>query len=164
MLDGIQVSEAQIQSITRRRIDENKHILYIDPQTHVRATQGDAIWFKIPEAKLAVKYPQGLLRKRRLERYNLYKHEIWLKAREAGFELPMGLFRIVFYISVPVSWSKKKKAAHHMQPHQSKPDSDNLVKAFFDSMLKEDKAIWDHRATKLWVNEPTGRIEIISKK
>lgn len=160
----MEVSEAQIQSIIRRRIDENKHVLYIDPQTHVRATQGDAIWFKIPESKLAVKYPQGLKRKRRLERYNLYKQELWLKAREAEFELPDGLFRVVFYIPVPASWSLKKKAAQHMKPHQSKPDTDNLIKAFFDALRKEDKAIWDHRATKLWVNEPSGRIEIISKK
>lgn len=160
----MEVSEAQIQSITRRRIDENKHVLNITPQTNVRATQNDSIWFKIPESKLAIKYPQGLKRKRRLEKYNHYKNNLWLRAREAEFEVPEGLFRIVFYMPVPASWSGRKKGAHHMQPHRSKPDIDNLVKAFFDALLKEDKGIWDYRAAKFWINEPTGRIEVISKK
>ena len=44
-----------------------KVILNITPQTHVRATQGDSIFFRIPREKLR---PAGLSRLMRLEKYN----------------------------------------------------------------------------------------------
>ena len=47
-----------------------KVILNITPQTHVRATQGDSIFFRIPREKLR---PAGLSRLLRLEKYNKYK-------------------------------------------------------------------------------------------
>lgn len=46
-----------------------------------------------------------------------------------------------------------------MKLHQSKPDWDNLAKAFFDSMLSEDMHIADVRVTKKWVNQESGWIE-----
>ena len=46
-----------------------------------------------------------------------------------------------------------------MKLHQSKPDWDNLAKAFFDSMLTEDMHIADVRVTKKWVNQEKGWIE-----
>lgn len=57
---------------------------------------------------------------------------------------------LVFYIPMPESWSVKKKDLMNGKPHQVKPDIDNLVKAFLDSLLEDDAAIWDVRATKYW--------------
>jgi hypothetical protein len=45
----------------------------INPETHVRATQGDRIYFKIPRDKLR---PPGLKRLLRLEKYNNYKSSL----------------------------------------------------------------------------------------
>ncbi len=68
---------------------------------------------------------------------------------------------ITFYIPVPQkSWSQKKKTAHHGMLHQSKPDIDNLTKAFLDSLVAEDKFIADLSLTKRWVDFPLGWIEI----
>ena len=50
-----------------------KIILNITPQTHVRATQGDSVFFRIPREKLR---PSGLSRLMRLEKYNQYKIEL----------------------------------------------------------------------------------------
>ena len=48
-----------------------------------------------------------------------------------------------------------------MKLHQSKPDWDNLAKAFFDSLMQEDKGIADVRVTKKWVNRENGWIEVV---
>jgi len=59
---------------------------------------------------------------------------------------------------MPKSWSKKKKAEMLGQPHQQKPDIDNLLKALMDAVLPEDSHIYDIRATKYWGN--VGGIDI----
>lgn len=43
--------------------------------------------------------------------------------------------------------------------HQSKPDIDNLVKAIFDSLFKEDKYVSHFQASKRWVDSENGWIE-----
>jgi Holliday junction resolvase RusA-like endonuclease len=58
---------------------------------------------------------------------------------------------------------KYKKKEMHMKLHQSKPDWDNLSKAFFDGLMSEDKYIADVRVTKRWVNAEEGYIEFISE-
>jgi Holliday junction resolvase RusA-like endonuclease len=132
----------------------------ITPQTHVRATQGDRIFFKIPREKLR---PAGLKRLMRLERYNKYKIDLSALAKAQKFVPPEQGGHLIFYIPVPKSWKKYKKEAMHNQLHQSTPDWDNLAKAFFDSMLAEDKQIADVRVTKKWVNRESGWIEFIKK-
>jgi Holliday junction resolvase RusA-like endonuclease len=67
-------------------------------------------------------------------------------------------FHVIFTIPMPSSWSAKKKLAMNGNPHQAKPDGDNLLKAFQDSLLSDDAAIWDVRVTKLWGE--AGSIEI----
>lgn len=68
---------------------------------------------------------------------------------------------ITFFISMPKSWSKKKKAERLGQPHQGKPDIDNLVKALLDAVYDDDKTVWDIRATKRWNGAGSIVIEII---
>ena len=136
-----------------------KIILKITPQTNVRATQGDRVFFKIPRDRLR---PQGLKRLLRLERYNEYKVSLAALAKQKKFVPPDQGGHLTFYIPVPKSWKKYKKEEMHMKLHQSKPDIDNLAKAFFDSIFSEDMHIADIRLTKKWVNEESGWIEFVS--
>jgi len=135
-----------------------KYIFQITPQTHVRATQGDRVFFRIPRDKLR---PAGLKRLLRLERYNKYKIDLSALAKAQKFVPPQQGGHLVFYIPVSKSWRKHKKEAMHLQLHTEKPDWDNLAKAFYDSLLFEDKGIADVRITKKWVNQDAGWIEFI---
>tara|TARA_B100001250_G_scaffold288436_1_gene250209 strand:- start:844 stop:1227 length:384 start_codon:yes stop_codon:yes gene_type:complete len=67
---------------------------------------------------------------------------------------------IIFYIPIPKSWSKKKKALYDDQPHEQRPDLDNLVKAWNDCVLAEDSTVWRIHATKLWTSDPDGWISV----
>jgi Holliday junction resolvase RusA-like endonuclease len=138
-----------------------KVILNITPQTHVRATQGDSIFFRIPREKLR---PAGLKRLMRLERYNKYKLDLDSEAKRKSFKMPPIGASITFVIPVPRSWSKKKKKLYHGTFHQSKPDIDNLQKAFLDSLMKEDKQIAHLEVQKRWVDFELGWIEITLKE
>lgn len=57
---------------------------------------------------------------------------------------------IEFFLAMPPSWSKKKREAMYLKPHQQKPDTDNLVKAFCDAMTDEDSGVWHIDAAKYW--------------
>jgi len=138
-----------------------KWILHITPQSHLRATKGDSIFFRIPREKLK---PTGLKRLLRLERYNQYKIDLLAEAKRTGFELYPSGMSITFYIPCPKSWSQKKKTAHHGMLHQSRPDIDNLAKAFFDSITQEDKFIANVTLTKRWVDFPLGWIDCELKR
>lgn len=137
---------------------QKKIILNISPETHVRATQGDKVFFKIPRDKLR---PPGLKRLKRLEKYNRYKISLLAEAKRNRFTLPEQGACVTFFIPVSKSWPKWKKAKMHMQLHQEKPDWDNLAKALGDGLLVEDKHIASIMITKKWVNQTTGWIEII---
>ena len=137
---------------------QRKIVLKISPETHVRATQGDKIWFKIPRDKLR---PAGLKRLMRLEKYNRYKISLLAEAKRNRFVMPEQGASITFFIPVSKSWKIWKKEKMHMQLHQEKPDIDNLYKAMGDSLLIEDKHIASVTITKKWVNQPSGWIEII---
>jgi len=138
---------------------EKRIVFNITPQTNVRATQGDCIFFRIPREKLR---PAGLKRLLRLERYNDYKLSLCAIAKSKQFVPPEQGGHLFFYIPVPKTWKKYKKEEMHMKLHQSKPDWDNLAKAFFDSMFSEDMHIADVRVTKKWVNQEKGWIEFVS--
>ena len=137
---------------------KKKYILNITPQTNVRATQGDRIFFRIPREKLR---PAGLSRLLRLEKYNDYKSSLSALVKQQRFTIPEQNVHMIFYIPVPKTWKEYKKNEMHMKLHQQKPDIDNLVKAVFDSIFIEDKYIADFRATKRWVNQPEGYIEFL---
>ena len=69
-------------------------------------------------------------------------------------ELPECGAGITFYIPMPRSWPKKKKEAMNGQPHQQKPDLDNLLKSLLDALYSDDSGVW-HLAEveKLWAYE-----------
>lgn len=133
-----------------------KIVLNISPQSHCRATQGDRIFFQIPREKLK---PDGLRRLERLERYNAYKVGLLAEAKQKGFTIPAAGLSVTFYLPMPKTWSKKKKKQLHGFLCQSRPDIDNLIKSFCDSLTPEDKYIANLTATKRWADFPTGWIE-----
>src|SRR5712675_51407 len=135
-----------------------KIILRINPQTWVRVTQKDKIFFRIPFDKL---HHRGQLRKLRIQKYNDYKLDLSAEAKRTGFVLPDIGAGIMFYVPVPPSWSKKKKRLHHGMFHASMPDLKNFLQAFEDSLRVQDKGIAFYSYLgKRWVNADTGWIEV----
>lgn len=131
--------------------------ILITPQTHVRTTHNDRMYFRIPRAKLR---PAGLKRLLRIERYNQYKIDLLALCKAKGFTLPSQGLCITYFIPCPASWSKKKKKLYHGTLHQSTPDLDNLVKATFDSLTGEDKYVGHLGGLcKRWVDFEEGWIE-----
>jgi Holliday junction resolvase RusA-like endonuclease len=133
-------------------------ILPLRPQTHVRAVQSDAMLFRIPIDQLR---PEGRKRRDRLQKYNDYKDALFNAALELGFTFPDEYFWVTYFIPIPASWKKWRRREGNLRPHRSKPDKDNLDKAFFDGLLKADQVIWDSRSTKIWLDHPTGYIQIV---
>jgi Holliday junction resolvase RusA-like endonuclease len=80
-----------------------------------------------------------------------------------GYTLPTEL-HLTFFIPMPLSWSRKRRAATLGAPHDQKPDIDNLVKGFMDAFkdeagkTAEDKHVYSLTAEKYWSEE--GSIEI----
>ena len=62
-------------------------------------------------------------------------------------------FDIEFYIEMPKSWSKKKKSLHNGAPHKQRPDLDNYIKAWCDSVFEEDSVVWRFKASKRWTDK-----------
>jgi Holliday junction resolvase RusA-like endonuclease len=90
-----------------------------------------------------------------VEKYWRFKDELRLLCPD--LVLP-GSYQVEFTFPMPQSWSQKKKVAYDGQPHQSRPDLDNLLKALNDCLMDEDSYIWDVRATKIWGQEGCIRI------
>lgn len=78
-------------------------------------------------------------------RYHTFCDELRLYVKDLPDD-----FCINFNISMPKSWSKKKKEQMKGRPHQEKPDIDNLLKAVLDAICKEDKQVWNIHARKFW--------------
>ena len=68
-------------------------------------------------------------------------------------------FDIEFHIPMPKSWSKKKKAEFNGTPHKQRPDLDNYIKAWCDSVFEEDSVVWRFKASKRWTDKP-GHIKL----
>lgn len=82
--------------------------------------------------------------------YRTYCDE--LRLRLPRYELPTEL-KIVFYLPMPASWSKKKRREHNGLPHDQKPDIDNLAKGFMDAFKAEDKHVAILYAEKYWADQ-----------
>lgn len=92
-------------------------------------------------------------------KYWAYKDELNELVKGIDVELDDELF-IEFYMPMPKSWSKKKKAELFNKPHKQKPDIDNLVKGVMDALFKEDSHVHTIYAKKTWANH--GSISFIS--
>ena len=120
----------------RRSLEADEMIYPITPMGKPRMTRSDK-WKKRPAVM----------------RYRAFKDECRLH-NVALPELPC----ITFYMPMPASWSKKKKADMDGQPHKGKPDLDNILKALFDALYEDDAHIWYVTAKKIWSYD--GKIEI----
>lgn len=98
-------------------------------------------------------------RTKRAEMWRKYKKDLFWIAKKQKLDLPDSNFHLIFYLAPPRSWSEKKRLEAMGNPVKVKPDIDNLVKGFFDSLYDEDSHIWDCRATKYYGLPP--RIEIL---
>ena len=103
--------------------------------------------------------PMGAVRQTRADawrnrpcvlRYRSFKDS--LREQAAPYYLPADplIVTMKFYIPMPASWSKKKKAAMNGAYHRQKPDIDNLSKSVMDSLWEDDSMISKINATKLW--------------
>lgn len=83
-------------------------------------------------------------------RYWAFKSDLSRQALHQGFELAPA-FQVSFFLPMPKSWSKKKKAEMQLKPHQTTPDLDNLEKSLADSLLpNDDSGIWHKVSKKIW--------------
>lgn len=82
-------------------------------------------------------------------RYRAWKDRLRAACEANGWVLG-GTLRAVFYIPMPPSWSKKKKAEMLYSPHKQKPDIDNLTKATMDGFNKDDGHVHTLHVSKVW--------------
>ncbi len=78
-------------------------------------------------------------------RYRAFKDAV----RKAKVAIPQPC-KVVFWLPMPRSWSKKKRAKMAATPHEQRPDLDNLEKALLDAVFEEDGHIWSVWAEKRW--------------
>jgi Holliday junction resolvase RusA-like endonuclease len=83
-----------------------------------------------------------------------FSNELNRQANKLGY-IPGDKISLTFFISMPNSWSKKKKDLMLGKPHKQRPDIDNLAKAFMDALLPEDSHVFSLTAEKYWSNEPS---------
>ena len=85
-----------------------------------------------------------------VQNYHEFKDAIKAQAGKMSFELG-DYFDVVFFLSMPASWSNKKKERENGLPCRVKPDFDNLVKCIGDTFRPEnDSAIWKCGTEKRW--------------
>jgi Holliday junction resolvase RusA-like endonuclease len=120
-------------------------ILNLTPVGKPRMTRSDK--WRSPPRKCVAKYYE-------------FKDQLISLCQQASLTTFPGEWDVIFYLPMPKSWSKKKKAIMKDHPHQQKCDIDNLLKALFDALLPDDSYIYDVRARKFWADE--GSIHILN--
>ncbi len=85
--------------------------------------------------------------------------KVVLQSSYHSHHLEFESFEIEFHVPMPKSWSKKKKGSMNGSAHQQRPDLDNYLKAWKDSVYEEDAIVWRVKASKLWT-DGTGHIII----
>lgn len=154
------------------------------PATNVRSTRNET-WLmnekvtyeylaELDQKRLIEKGKRGTLesRKRQLEITAAHKQEIkdWVVRNE--FRMPLGYFAAWFYVPMPASWRKKKRAEMIYTVHQNTPDLDNYLKQLYDAIMPrknrlrnekgaDDRKIHNYAAFKVWVPLEEGCMKII---
>jgi len=88
-------------------------------------------------------------KRNRVMQYWAFKDDINIIAREKKYKVAPRL-NISFILTMPESWSEKKKKLQDGKPHTQIPDIDNLEKAFFDCLCDNDSYVWAVNKTKRW--------------
>tara|TARA_R100001244_G_scaffold125129_1_gene95094 strand:+ start:1272 stop:1640 length:369 start_codon:yes stop_codon:yes gene_type:complete len=83
-------------------------------------------------------------------RYRKYADDLRFLADSQNYQI-INPLSLVFVLPMPKSWSKKKKKFMDGKPHCSRPDLDNLIKAFQDALAEEDSYIHTYgKMHKMW--------------
>lgn len=89
-----------------------------------------------------------------VERYRDFCDRLRAWAEDAHFVAPESGLSMLFLLPMPPSWPRKKREAMHGQPHQQRPDKDNLEKAVWDALLCEDSRVWHTNSVqKRWSHQ-----------
>lgn len=151
-------------------------ITFIDvhPATSVRSTRNES-WLLADN--VTPEYLKGLDNKRLVEHGKrgtyasrqmqliisvAHKQEIKDWVVRTGFRMPHGYAAVWFYVPMPKSWRKKKRAEMIYTVHQSTPDLDNYLKQLYDAIMprknrqrgekgEDDRKIHNYAAFKVWV-------------
>jgi len=112
-----------------------------------------------PVAKPRMTQRDKWQQRRCVMRYRAFKDECW----RLGVYLPEAGARVTFWIPMPKSWTKRKRAEMEGMPHQQKPDLDNLIKALADACYKDDSAIWQITAEKRWASKGEVWVDLLQR-
>ena len=99
--------------------------------------KGMPYWIKVlrgGKTKTLRSKPNFVRTKRYLEKYFQYKDNLAAHGEKIGFIMPQDAFFLWFFMPMPKSWTKKKKAAMAFKLHKNKKDTDNLSKAIKDAL------------------------------
>lgn len=135
----------KVFSQEKYQIDYTRKFYLFDviPVGAVRMTKRDRI-FTNPN------HEDPLKRQRKsVTMYFAFKNQAVECAKQLGYVLGESL-DAVFLTPMPDSWSEKKKDKMNGLPCKTKPDADNMAKAWMDSLKKEDSDIWVIHAEKRW--------------
>lgn len=95
--------------------------------------------------------------------YRAFADRLRAEAKRTNLTLPADGMDVFFYLPMPASWSARKRREMGHAPHQQTPDIDNLLKAVFDALCKQDCHIWRlGRVEKRWAE--TGVINILTNE
>lgn len=134
-----------LDDLTHLNIKSKPLVVFnIDPIGAPRMTQSDK--WKIDPLNSDPKKRQ----RKPITQYFKFKRDITHQSAIYGFKMPENAIHVIFIIPMPHSWPDKKKNQMVNSPHQQKPDFDNLIKCVCDSLMDEDKIVWDVRITKYW--------------
>jgi Holliday junction resolvase RusA-like endonuclease len=106
--------------------------------------------------------PMGYVRRTRadawkgrevVKKYYEYKNTLGYLLNRMGYKQGQSL-HIAFLLPIPNSISKKKYREYNLSLHNKKPDIDNLVKAFLDTVCKQDNFISRINCIKLYSTNP----------
>ncbi len=90
-----------------------------------------------------------------VQEYFAFRDEV--AARQVKLPIPS---KVIFWMPIPPSWSKKKKLDAEGTPHTQTPDIDNLLKALLEGVYRDrDAIVWSVWAEKRWALSP--RIEVL---
>jgi Holliday junction resolvase RusA-like endonuclease len=136
-------SDATLKTPSEYEVDYTRKFYLFDviPMGAVRMTKSDT-WKTNPNHSDPNKRQREVVK-----RYFDFKNTVTFQAIQMKYAL-QEILEIVFLIPMPATWSEKKKTRMNKQPVKTRPDLDNYVKAFMDSMSSEDGFVWKINAEK----------------
>lgn len=136
-------SESTLNMTSEYEVDYTRKFYLFDviPMGAVRMTKSDT-WKTNPN------HPDPKKRQRDcVRRYFGFKNQINAQANQMKYALKETL-EIIFLIPMPATWSEKKKKSMNKMPVKTRPDIDNYLKAFMDSLTAEDGFVWKINSEK----------------